>query len=319
MPPASSPKRGSGAPEPPAQATSVRSAKNGTGRRSGKRPCMPSTLRESDVAFPSSLPRAEAFARVRRGRAYFPVGRDEDPVFMGFVRSHPVLAPYADLAWAFGREDDGLPALPRLDAVLRAEVPALSVRFVPQAPKPRRRSNAPIRLEDLYDGAIVTRNEVPTRSENVHDLFNALAWALFPKAKRAIHTRQAAEQAARVADGPARLPGVRTRAQDRLAMLDEGGALEVALEERSGAALDALMVADGAYPILFGHAICEHLALGGAPLRCFALPLAVRGGGISAVDDALAASVDGVAAGVLGAGAAVPLAPSWFFSRPFTT
>jgi hypothetical protein len=259
-----------------------------------------------------------------------PSAETKIPFSWAFVRSHPVLAPYADLAWAFGREDDGLPALARLDAVLRAEVPALSVRFVPQAPKPRRRSNAPIRLEDLYDGAIVTRNEVPTRSENVHDLFNALAWALFPKAKRAIHTRQAAEQAARVADGPARLPGVRTRAQDRLAMLDEGGllfvcnssvlgALEVALEERSGAALDALMVADGAYPILFGHAICEHLALGGAPLRCFALPLAVRGGGISAVDDALAASVDGVAAGVLGAGAAVPLAPSWFFSRPFTT
>ncbi len=249
---------------------------------------------------------------------------------MAFVRSHPVLAPYADLVAAFGSEEDGLPAVARLDAVLRAEVPSLSVHFVPQAPKPRRRSNAPIRLEDLYDGAIVTRNEVPTRPANVHDLFNALAWALFPKAKRAIHTRQAAEQAARVADGPARLPGMRTRAQDRLAMLDEGGLLFVcdfnmleavagALEERSGAALDALMVADGAYPILFGHAICEHLALGGAPLRCFALPLPVRGGGFSAVDEALAASVEGVAAGVLGAGAAVPLAPSWFFPRPFTT
>jgi len=253
------------------------------------------------------------------------------PFSMAFVRAHPVLAPYASLVSlvsAFG-EDDGLPSVERLDAVLRAAVPALSVRFVPQAPKPRRRSKVPIRLEDLYDGAIVTRNEVPTRADNVHDFFNALAWALFPQAKRAIHTRQALEQAARVADGPHRLPGVRTRAQDRLAMLDEGGLLFVckseqmeglsaALEERSGAAIDAWMTGDGAYPILFGHAICEHLALGGAPLRCFALPLPVRGGGMAAVDDALAAAVSGVAEGALGAGAAVPLAPDWFFPRALT-
>lgn len=54
--------------------------------------------------------------------------------------------------------------------------------FVPQDGKPRR-------MEDSYEGRIYLTGEVQTRAKNWHDLFNALVWLAFPRAKRALNAR----------------------------------------------------------------------------------------------------------------------------------
>ncbi len=86
------------------------------------------------------------------------------------------------------------------------------------------------------------RGEVPTRPENLHDFMNALTWAAFPLAKRALCQRQRAIAVARGAS-PSR---VRTKAQDRLAMLDEGGLVQLPSGET----------------VIFGHGLLEDLVLG---------------------------------------------------------
>lgn len=114
------------------------------------------------------------------------------------------------------------------------------VRFEVQPPKRRRRE--PFTAERSYDGAITLRSSVPTREGSLHDLMNALAWAAFPKSKRAIHARQLAALAREVEEGALALPGRRSRLRDRLSMLDEGGVL----------AMD-----DGA--LVLGHALTEQV------------------------------------------------------------
>lgn len=81
---------------------------------------------------------------------------------------------------------------------------------------------------------------VPTRTRNLHDLMNALIWARFPLAKRALCRRQIAVGVAR----GQHTNRVRSKAQDRLAMIDEGGVVVVGSVE-AGA------------EIVFGHALLE--------------------------------------------------------------
>lgn len=68
-----------------------------------------------------------------------------------------------------------------------------------------------------YEQFIFETGQVPTR-ENLHDFFNALAWMVFPEAKRRLNRIQAAEIAAR---GVA----VRGPVRDAITVLDENGAL----------------------------------------------------------------------------------------------
>jgi hypothetical protein len=75
-------------------------------------------------------------------------------------------------------------------------------------------------LAGSYVGHCV-RGVVPTREGNLHDFLNALTWARFPHAKRALAQRHHDIALAR---GP-KTNRVRTRAQDRLSMVDEGGVL----------------------------------------------------------------------------------------------
>lgn len=77
---------------------------------------------------------------------------------------------------------------------------------------------------------------VPSRRRNLHDLMNALVWSRFPLAKRALCRRQVAVAVERGAP----TNRLRTRAQDRLAMIDEGGIFVVGRRE-----------------IVFGHALLE--------------------------------------------------------------
>lgn len=123
------------------------------------------------------------------------------------------------------------------------------VRFERAAPRARRGRR--LGASERYDALITERRIVPTRRGSWHDLLNALVWATFPRAKLALHARQHRAISARL--GPdLRLPGGRTRDQDAVAMLDEGG---VVLVERDG---------EASCPVVFGHAIYERIVCDGA-------------------------------------------------------
>lgn len=71
-----------------------------------------------------------------------------------------------------------------------------------------------------YEARIYRSGELPTRTENWHDLFNLLAWAGFPQAKAAINARHYDLLAAQAAAGQAK---TRNAAQDALTQFDETG------------------------------------------------------------------------------------------------
>ena len=111
-------------------------------------------------------------------------------------------------------------------------------------------------------------------------------WATFPRAKTALHRRQHALMRAWIPPGATALPGARTREQDGLAVLDEGGILLL----RSGEQEVALP---------FGHGYMEGLVFGTPAVlpRGFPLGLGSLPGELDALcaaaDEALAAAVEG--------------------------
>jgi hypothetical protein len=179
-----------------------------------------------------------------------------------FFRRSPLFWPIAPAASAFARFERW-PEAHELACAFDGEPP---VRFVPAAPLPRRgRTPASAR----YDALITENRTVPTRHACWHDLLNALVWASFPRAKLALHARQHRAIAAQLGEG-SRLPGARTREQDAVAMLDEGGV--VMLTPRSGGAPST---------VIFGHAIYETLVCTGSlHLRAAAYTV-----GVDAVED----------------------------------
>lgn len=84
------------------------------------------------------------------------------------------------------------------------------VSFVPQDGKPQC-------MEDSYEGRIYLTGEVQTRTENWHDLFNALVWLAFPRTKSALNARhfEAITQASASKD--------RGKIRDALTLFDESG------------------------------------------------------------------------------------------------
>jgi hypothetical protein len=152
------------------------------------------------------------------------------------------------------------PAVAEIDSALG---PLAAVSFVAgDKLRPRRRPDRPIDTGEVYEIRIESRREVPTRANNLHDLLNALAWAAFPAAKWALTGRLAEAQRARLAGQAWRMPGSRTRAHDRLALLDEGGILVAG--EAGGPAL------------VFGHALLEHALAGRLEVWGAALTLPVE-------------------------------------------
>lgn len=188
------------------------------------------------------------------------MGAAWDPAF---AERDPVFAPIAPLARLFA----SCPSFPEPEAIDAALSSRAGVRFVRQPPRPRARRRRGKPPEPLYDARIVEEGVVPTRNGSWHDLLNALVWATFPRAKRALHTRQ---HAIIVPSAPAR-----TREGDALALLDEGGVL----------VLDP--APDGLPPIVFGHAIYESFVEGWLPVRGSTLGLA-SGPSIEERDVALA-------------------------------
>lgn len=184
-------------------------------------------------------------------------------------RASRLLAPLAD--W---------PQLEQLDALyatLTARLsPAEPLRFVANVRKQDKRFAGRVVVDALYDTRIAVHHEVPTREGDWHDLFNALCFATFPRAKRALHGRQYAALAQRLSGAPAKLPAARTREQDALTLLDEGG---VAIAATQDAAAELVHAEPGPLPELlerlersgrartvpFGHALFEHLVEGLVP------------------------------------------------------
>jgi hypothetical protein len=176
--------------------------------------------------------------------------------------AHPWFAGVADLVDRVAHEPDW-PAVERLDAYLRDELAAVGMRLV-EAPKgrPALLADGTIDPASLYEVRIVERGEIPTRPRNAHDLLNALIWAAFPHSKLALSRALAAIQRERAA-GRTRLPPTRTRAHDRLALVDEGALFCVAGARR--------------HRWIFGHAILEHAYAGELAVRATAVDIEVPG------------------------------------------
>ncbi|QJR13835.1 DUF3025 domain-containing protein [Usitatibacter palustris] len=86
------------------------------------------------------------------------------------------------------------------------------IHFVP----PRGNSD---RERRYYELRIAQSGEIETRTENWHDLFNALSWITFPKAKAAIN----AQHAAMLEEGGDAEARQRRPERDALTLFDEGG------------------------------------------------------------------------------------------------
>jgi hypothetical protein len=183
------------------------------------------------------------------------------------------------------RQEPPFPSADELTAIYRARSAGSDARplsFVRAEPKKKRKraSGQPIQVADLYEGNIIERNCVPTRENDWHDLFNALVFCAFPRAKWALHARQYRIYAQRLRAPVTRMPGARTREQDALALLDEGGLLVCVAPEQASSIPDDVEALDGALSELvssgraralaFGHALYEHLVAGLPPPLAYA-------------------------------------------------
>lgn len=117
---------------------------------------------------------------------------------------------------------------------------------------------------DGYEKRIYERGELEFRVGNWHDLFNALTWLVFPRAKAALNARHHAALAVEAGNGGQRRGAVR----DALTLFDESGVIVVSAEpvllqmirefrwktlfwKHRGA------VSAGMRILPFGHALCE--------------------------------------------------------------
>src|ERR1700722_1681688 len=192
--------------------------------------------------------------------------RHATPFDPSFVAKSPLFWPIERAARPLA-SCDAFPPPVALDGVFEGDPP---VRFVPATPRPRGRRRGPLDLCSMYDARITLERRVPTRARSWHDLLNALVWGTFPMAKGALHARQHRAMAERVPHGAWTLPPARTREQDALALIDEGGVVVLAIA--GGGASRALpqhpealreMTASGeAAAVIFGHAISESLVFG---------------------------------------------------------
>ncbi len=184
--------------------------------------------------------------------------RANPPPFCGeFYLGHEDFLPLRIGAVTFA-DRDAWPALHEYDALLRG-LP-FSLRVVEARASRRGRSAAD--PSAVYDAYIVRRGELPTRPRDWHDYLNALTWVAFPHAKMALHKRQLAELERAIAEH-GRLPNARSPLHDLLAVLDEGGVLEVTDGVRRRR-------------LIFGHALHEGRIYDLPSMVARMLPLRVR-------------------------------------------
>ena len=172
--------------------------------------------------------------------------------------AQPWLVPWRERGESLLEDARGGGLVAALNAALaRTAPPAASlavgrVRFVAQGELPRG--------ED-YEAFIGRTACVPTR-DNLHDLFNGLAWLAFPGLKRRLNELQCAQISAAAAGMP------RGAVRDALTLFDENAALwpapPVLAEALRRRDWQALFVThrdmwSAAQPLLFGHALLEKL------------------------------------------------------------
>jgi Protein of unknown function (DUF3025) len=131
-----------------------------------------------------------------------------------------------------------------------------TVEFVPQSALPDGMA---------YEAFIFQSGQVPTR-ENLHDLFNGLAWLVFPQTKRRLNLLQYGELAA------SGVQSTRGALRDALTLFDENAALWVVAGDTPNQVIQALHARQWQrafvelrsqwqpqWPVLFGHALLEKL------------------------------------------------------------
>ncbi|MFA5242438.1 MAG: DUF3025 domain-containing protein [Sulfuricella sp.] len=136
-----------------------------------------------------------------------------------FLDSSPMFEPLRGVGAALAKLGRW-PTLAEYNALLDPPIYTASgaaLRFVSQAGKPAR-------MEDRYETRIYLNGEVQTRTENWHDLFNALVWLAFPRTKAAINARhfEAISQGGE---------GNRGKTQDALTLFDESGIVVLHAED----------------------------------------------------------------------------------------
>lgn len=129
-----------------------------------------------------------------------------------FLASSPMFEPLCGVGACVETHTDW-PALDAYNALLDPGITSLNgarLKFAPQSPKP-------VSLEDKYEARIYLRGEVQTRTENWHDLFNALVWLAFPLTKATLNARhyEAIVQSTHSAN--------RGKTRDALTLFDESG------------------------------------------------------------------------------------------------
>lgn len=153
-------------------------------------------------------------------------------------------------------------------------------------------------LESSYEMRVHREGAVATRGQNLHDLFNALAWMRFTLSKAALNRSHCAQMLTR--DGA---HGSRGAVRDAATLFDESGVLVASsspelLELVRGFQWQTLFIGRRAAVIasmrvfVFGHAILEKAASPYAGLTGRALLLPVDAGFMAAAPDAQVAELD---------------------------
>jgi len=136
-------------------------------------------------------------------------------------------------------EDDAFPALHELNTLLATHQPIIKVQngallqFVHQEVS---QTSGKLPFETLYEPRCYLKGEVTTRPDNWHDLFNALVWMTFPKAKAAINARHYHALIKQDAEKKAETSSERGATRDVNTLLDESGVI-VAYSDESLAGL----------------------------------------------------------------------------------
>lgn len=139
----------------------------------------------------------------------------------GLTLDNPAFAPIAPFLSRLPR--DRWPTHAELTALAADAVTSRGqpVRFI----APRGHTDRERRYYELH---IADTGEVETRPENWHDLFNALSWVAFPKAKAAINAQHAAILEERGEQEAKR----RSPERDALTLFDEGGIVVASSDPR---------------------------------------------------------------------------------------
>jgi hypothetical protein len=222
-----------------------------------------------------------------------PMPKSGQPWNCHFLENEPLFRVFERFAKPFRSEvwpalTDYAHELETLRAASGYSFPALGVAANPVRPRRAKREN--LALEDLYDGRIALTGQVYCLNASYHDLFNVVVFCAFPLAKRALHTRQfhalSRWVAPELGKPTARIPGRRTREQDALTIFDEGGSVLVMTPDVHAkflASTEPLEISpfapeSGVVPLLFGHALLEHLYEDHRALRSSGLVLCAPDG-----------------------------------------